>query len=104
MWKIKFSFTLPSHIFPPTKLIKDSYIKGHWDVAFPKGVISHFIDQIKLHAMLTLQLFCLALSAVFVHLLFTGRRPKNYPPGPPTLPILGNIHLVSCPVSARFLM
>lgn len=24
-----------------------------------------------------------------------GRRPKGYPPGPPTIPLLGNIHLVS---------
>jgi hypothetical protein len=26
-----------------------------------------------------------------VKLLRVGRRPKNYPPGPPTVPILGNI-------------
>ncbi|CEF87210.1 hypothetical protein FGSG_11389 [Fusarium graminearum PH-1] len=44
--------------------------------------------------MFTLQVFFLALGAVLVRLLFTGRRPKDYPPGPPTIPILGNIHLM----------
>lgn len=34
-------------------------------------------------------LYCL------VVILRIGRRPKDLPPGPPTVPILGNLHLVS---------
>jgi hypothetical protein len=36
---------------------------------------------------------CVVLSAVLVKkVLNIGRRPADIPPGPPTIPILGNLH------------
>ncbi|KAK3497921.1 cytochrome P450 [Neurospora hispaniola] len=32
--------------------------------------------------------------ALLIRLLMVGRRPKSYPPGPPTIPVLGNLHLM----------
>ena len=43
-----------------------------------------------------LAVFGLCLYGIY-RLLQVGKRPANYPPGPPTMPIIGNIHQVIYP-------
>ncbi|KAK5555882.1 hypothetical protein LTR46_006323 [Exophiala xenobiotica] len=38
-------------------------------------------------------LILFVLVVLVLRILRIGRRPKGYPPGPPTIPILGNYHL-----------
>jgi hypothetical protein len=43
---------------------------------------------------MTSLLIVTALSFLLIPLLRMGSRPKTLPPGPPTIPILGNLHLL----------
>ncbi|CAG8978781.1 hypothetical protein HYALB_00011046 [Hymenoscyphus albidus] len=43
---------------------------------------------------ITFTAIAIVLSAVFWKLSKIGRRPSSYPPGPPTLPLIGNLHQI----------
>ena len=49
-----------------------------------------FLYQLQVQSALTLAAFLL----VVWRLTRVGRRLKDYPPGPPTVPILGNLHQI----------
>ena len=77
--KVALAWKVPCRPFP-TAILKHSAINQHF---------FHITMSLALYAVLT------ALVAVVAYSLRNvGRRPANYPPGPPTLPIIGNLHLM----------
>ncbi|KFY21112.1 hypothetical protein V491_03152 [Pseudogymnoascus sp. VKM F-3775] len=46
------------------------------------------------YSSLTLLTSAIVFVISLVRILRIGRRPSNYPPGPPTIPVLGNLHLM----------
>jgi hypothetical protein len=60
-------------------------------------ILSVRLDNLSSSFGMSLKLYAFIAAVVAVGLFRlsrVGRRPTGYPPGPPTLPILGNLHLM----------
>jgi hypothetical protein len=56
-------------------------------------MVSFNVALVNLSTTTWLYVGCVALLAVFVNKVWNvGRRPVGIPPGPPTIPLLGNLH------------
>ena len=65
-------------------------------MALPQ-VIGLFADPIVVLSVL----IAAVLVPTLLRYYFAAQRPKDFPPGPPTIPLLGNLHLL--PLSKSFL-
>jgi hypothetical protein len=65
-------------------------------VNLAENTLFQLLRTLKLDIMsLSLFAFIIALVALGAHRLSkVGRRPAGYPPGPPTWPVIGNLHLM----------
>ena len=84
-------------------LAKETNLPYIWRLRRRYKEISHRVDSgIKVYSKLIMAAIYLLLALVLATvaylivpgLLLVGKRAKGLPPGPPTFPIIGNLHLV----------